>query len=263
MRERRISALTGLEPRDSDLNAPTTNLGLVVAVAALVGTLGAPDALLRRELPLMAGATVLFAVLVQNGLTRVEGVILAVALVAALTAVIRRGRVPNGPGGALASDVQEFVAAERDWGTRRLVLDTVGGLVGTLVGAQLLVTGAVEIASELDLSGGFVGITIVGLGTSLPELVTAIAAARAGEDQLVIGNVLGSNLFNSLAVGAVVALVGPSQLTDAGLTVGAVFLMLAITALAAVALATHRSVKRYEAVVLLVSYLAVMPVLAA
>jgi cation:H+ antiporter len=140
--------------------------------------------------------------------------------------------------------------------------DAILGLAGTLAGAQLLVTGAVEVASELDLSGGFVGLTVVALGTSLPELVTAVAAARAGENQLIIGNVLGSNLFNCLAVGALVGLVGPSPIDDAGLTVGAVVLMLAITALGAAAMTRRRLVTRPEATVLLLAYLALMPALA-
>lgn len=238
------------------------NLSLVVGVAALVGTLGTPDALLRGELPLMVGATVLFAAVVQNGLTRWEGALLGATLVAVLTAVIRRARVPQVPEPALATDVDGILRREVGHGPGRLVADTVAGLAGTLLGAQLLVVGAVEIASELDLSGGFVGVTVVALGTSLPELVTAVAASRAGEDQLIIGNVVGSNLFNCLAVGALVGLVGPSPLHDAGLTVGAVALMLAITVLATVALATHRAVRRHEAVGLLVVYLAMLPLLA-
>jgi cation:H+ antiporter len=240
------------------------NLGLVVAVAALVGQLAVPDGLVRRELPLMLAATAGFAVGVQNGLTRWEGACLAVGLAAALTVMVRRAPRPTAAGGdaELASEVEEFLADETAHGTGRLVFHTLAGLAGTLAGAQLLVTGAVEIASELDLSAGFVGMTIVALGTSLPELVTAVAAARAGEDQLIIGNVLGSNLFNCLAVGAVVGLVGPSHLDDPGLTVHAVVLMLAVTILGAVAICRRRCVTRGEAAVLLVTYAATLPVLA-
>jgi cation:H+ antiporter len=142
-----------------------------------------------------------------------------------------------------------------------MVSDALGGLVGTLLGAQLLVWGAVEVAADLNLSGGFVGMTIVALGTSLPELVTAIAAARAGEDQLILGNVLGSNIFNSLAVGAVIGLVRPEPITDTNITVVAVTLMLVITALAALAMTRKRLVTRGEAVTLLASYVVRMPLL--
>jgi cation:H+ antiporter len=240
------------------------NLGLVVAVAALVGRVTVPTGLLRREVPLMLAATAAFALAVQDGLTRTEGAVLAVGLVVALSVLVRGAQRSTEPAPeTLAGDVEEFLADETRQTTGRLALDALAGLAGTLAGAQLLVTGAVEIASELDLSGGFVGMTVVALGTSLPELVTAVAAARAGEDQLIMGNVLGSNLFNCLAVGAIVGLIHPSPLTDAGLTVGAVVAMLAITTLGTLALARRGTVTRGEAAALLVAYLAFMPLLAA
>jgi cation:H+ antiporter len=244
------------------------NLGLVVAVAALVGHLAVPTGLLRRELPLMLGATAAFALAVQGGLTRVEGVLLAVGLVAALAVIIggpgsRTGSAEAGSAQAeLAVEVEELLTDEEAQGGRRLVVDVIVGLTGTLAGAQLLVTGAVEIASELDLSAGFVGMTVVALGTSLPELVTAVAAARAGEDQLILGNVLGSNLFNCLAVGALVGLAGPSRIDDPSVTVSAVALMLVITALAAVAMTRRQLVTRVEAALLMAFYFVLMPTLA-
>lgn len=239
------------------------NLGLIVAVAALVGRIAVPTGLLRRELPLMVAATVLFAAVVQNGLSRWEGVVLAVGLVAALTTIIRSARPPATPAESeLADEVAEHLSAETAATPGRLVLGTLAGLLGTLAGAQLLVTGAVDIADRLDLSGGFVGMTIVALGTSLPELVTAIAAARAGEDQLILGNVLGSNLFNSLAVGAVVALAGSGASAGSGVSTTAVVLMLALTALATGAMIRRHHVTRPEAATLLATYLAFVPLLA-
>jgi cation:H+ antiporter len=100
------------------------------------------------------------------------------------------------PEDELAIEVDEFLEDETAQPARRMVHHAIVGLIGTLLGAQLLVWGAVEVATDFNLSGGFVGMTIVALGTSLPELVTAIAAARAGEDQLILGNVLGPNIFN-------------------------------------------------------------------
>jgi cation:H+ antiporter len=241
------------------------NLGLIVAVAALVGQVAVPAALYRRELPLVLVATVAFAVVVQDGLSRLEGVLLACGLVVSLWMIIRHGgdaRTPADPAQEeLAAEVGELVAEEGDGGVGRLVLDTLAGLAGTLVGAQLLVSGAVDVAERLDLSGGFVGLTIVALGTSLPELVTAVAAARAGEDQLILGNVLGSNLFNCLAVGALVALAGGGSGGGTGVPFEAVGLMLLITALATVAMARHQIVTRGEATALLVAYVAFLPLL--
>ncbi|HEY8544764.1 MAG TPA: calcium/sodium antiporter [Acidimicrobiales bacterium] len=241
------------------------NLGLIVSVAALIAPIQVHAGLLRRELPLTAAATVLFALLVQDGLERWEGAVLLVALPVAVLVILRGGAAaadhPDAGEVELAEEVEEFIAEEVGPSVARMALATVVGLLGTLAGAQLLVWGAVDIAGRLDLSGGFVGLTIVALGTSLPELVTAVAAARAGEDQLILGNVLGSNLFNALAVGGVVGLVGPAAIDDASLTVGAVLLMLAITAVAAVVLTRRHNVTRAEALVLLIAYLACLPLL--
>ena len=246
------------------LGSNMANLALVVPLAALITPLAVPSGLLRVELPLVAAATVAFAVAVQDGLTRLEGVALLLALVAALTLVVRRaGRERSPEDAELRADVDEFLTEERAETTRRLALVAVLGLLATLAGAQLLVTGAVEVADRLGLSGGFVGLTVIAIGTSLPELVTAAAAARAAEGELILGNVIGSNLFNALAVGAVIALVGPGPLDDAGLTVGAVVLTLVITAAATAIMARGRTVTRTEALVLLVTYLATLPLLAA
>jgi cation:H+ antiporter len=240
------------------------NLGLIIGVAALVGRIAVPSGLLRRELPLMVAATVVFAVAVRGGLSRPEGLMLFAVLAAALVLLLRQARAqdPDPAEVELAEEVQEFFAEEAAQPRGRMVADTVAGLAGTLVGAQLLVWGAVDVAERLDLSGGFIGLTIVALGTSLPELVTAVAAARAGEDQLILGNVLGSNLFNCLAVGGVVGVVGPAALDDTALTVTAVGLMLVITGLATAVLMRHQQVTRHEAVGLLVIYLACLPLLA-
>jgi len=246
------------------------NLGLIIGVAALIVRVQVPTGLLRRELPLTVAATVLFALLVQGGLDRTEGLVLVAGLAGALAVILAQARAAqpdtigaDGGDAELAGDVRDFIADEAAPTTRRMGLDAAMGLVGTLVGAQLLVWGAVEVAERQGLSGGFVGLTIVALGTSLPELVTAVAAARAGEDQLILGNVLGSNLFNCLAVGGLIGLAGPATLDDASLTVGAVALMLAITGFGAVALARHRAITRPEALTLLITYLACLPLLSA
>jgi cation:H+ antiporter len=239
------------------------NLALVVPIAALICPLAVPDGLLRSELPLVIGATLLFGVLVQGGLSRIDGFVLAVGLIVVLVIVLGRAGRPAAPGDvALGSEVGDLLAEDRAAPVGRLVREAVGGLAGTLVGAHLLVTGSLEVADRAGLSGGFVGLTILAIGTSLPELVTAVAASRAGEHHLVLGNVVGSNLFNCLAVGTVVGLVGPSSVSDDRLTVAAVLLMVAITVAATVAMARHRTVRRHEALALLVSYLATLPLLA-
>ena len=141
---------------------------------------------------------------------------------------------------------------------------TVVGLVGTVAFAYLVVSSATSIADDLGWTGGFVGFGLVAVGTSLPELVTALAAARRGEPGLIIGNLLGSNLFNSLTVGSAVFLAnGPKPFSDAaGLPVEMLLGMVAVSWLVILFMRINRRIGRIEAVVLILGYLAMLGVLA-
>ena len=234
------------------------NLSLVLGAAALVGTIVVGSTTIRREAPLSMAAVVAFAVVVQDGLTRVEGIALLVLLVVVLTWLLVRSR---GADPELTGEVEEFLT-DAPIRTGVEVGRTLLGLVGTVAAAQVLVMSATEIAGELGLEEGFVGLTIVAIGTSLPELATALQAARKDETDLIVGNLLGSNMFNSLAVGATAALAGPGAVEDANLTGIATVLMLAVAGLATVTMVTGRRVVRNEGVLLLVLWLLVLPLTA-
>jgi cation:H+ antiporter len=139
---------------------------------------------------------------------------------------------------------------------RTEVARTGAGLVFTVVGAQAVVVGATRIADALDLAGGFVGLTIVAVGTSLPELATALTAARRGETDLVIGNLLGSNIFNSLAVGGIIGFVGPGVVQDEALTGTPMWIMVGVSAAVLVVIVTGRRVVRWEGILLLAAFIA-------
>jgi cation:H+ antiporter len=288
--------VSGLAAAEDDLDIAVgnivgsnlANLTLVLGVAGLMVQPRVTSGILRREAPLSLGAMVLFAVVVQNGLTRWEGVLLLAALAAALFVMLRVAQAPSAdatpvtvPVGApagppevadaeLAHEVEDYVehGVEHDLDEVRRapngpdIRRTLVGLAGTVLGAQLLVTAARSIADELDLSGGFVGVTLVAIGTSLPELVTGIQSARRNQTALLIGNVLGSNMFNSLAVGGVAALIGPASLDNTDLTTIATGLMVVIAFLTWAFLAVGRRLVRWEAVAMLALYLATLPLLA-
>jgi cation:H+ antiporter len=234
------------------------NLSLVLGVAAMVTPIVVGSPTMRREAPISLASVLLFAWLIQDGLTRGEAVVLAVALVAALTYILRSSR---GDDPELTGEVEEFLGDEQGPISRE-ALRTLGGLVGTLVAAQVLVASATDIASEFGLAEGFVGLTLVAIGTSLPELATSLQAARKDETDLIIGNLLGSNLFNSLAVGTVAGLTGPGPLDDPNLAGMGVALMVGIAVLATAFMATGRRVVRWEGGLLLILYLALLPTLA-
>jgi cation:H+ antiporter len=234
------------------------NLTLVLGIAALVTPILVHSPVLRREAPLSLGAVVAFAIVVQGGVSWVGGVILTVVLVLALGAILLASRRGDP---LMAAEVEEFLA-DGPPSTGRETVRTLLGLIGTVGAAYLLVESAVAIAEQLGLAQGFVGFTVVAVGTSLPELATAVQAARKGETDLIVGNLLGSNLFNAGAVGALAAFLGAGQDPGATMTGLGVVLMVGVALLATILMVTGRRVVRWEGALLLVGYVAVLPFLA-
>lgn len=233
------------------------NLTLILGVAALISPIAVRSSVPRREAPLTVAGVGLFAVLAGVGLGRPAGVVLAVALVAALVALV--GIARTGPADPLPAQVGEFLDHQPP--APRLAIElprAVAGLAGTLAGAQLLVVNAAQAAARLGVSPAVVGFTVVALGTSLPELVTAVQAQRHNDTDLLVGNLLGSNLFNALAGGA---LVGLADHRAARLGYPVLAAMVAITLLTWLVLYRRLRVTRPEALLLLAAYAATLPLI--
>ena len=239
------------------IGSNVANLSIVLGVAALVMPVIVSRTTMGREAPLAAGATLLFAIFVQDGFERWEGLALLGALIAALLVLVRAARSERN----LVGDLEGVPADTSSINLKAEWLRTVVGLLLTVLGAQLLIEGFTRIADEAGLGTGFVGLSMVAMGTSAPELVTAVVAVRGGHSELVLGNVLGSNIFNSLAGGSVMALIGPGSLNDANLAGLATLVMLVVTALALVFMYTSRLINRWEAGILVTIYIAAMPFL--
>lgn len=238
------------------------NLSLVLGVAALIVPIGVTWPVLKREAPLALGMVVLFAVLLQNGtLGPVDAALLALGLVVALSATLLSAARQTGD-----ADLQASVEELLEPGTRPSLpkesVRTLLGLLATLGAAQVLVVSASDVARAIGLSEAFIGLTIVAIGTSLPELATAVQAARRQETDLLIGNLLGSNIFNVGAVGTAAALAGAGQPVDASITGLGVVLMVGVALLATIFMFSGRRVARPEGFVLLALYAATVPFLA-
>lgn len=261
-----VSLLASLEGEASlavgnVIGSNLANLTLVLGAAAVAGTVVVGSRTVRRELPVSTAAVCLFAGCAAIGLGAVTGVVLAVALGAAIVIVVRSARTGSGAADLeLAEEVAELEAGEVA-GRLPTLLRAGAGLVGTLVGAQLVIVGAVQAADRLGISEGFVGLTVVAVGTSLPELVTAVQGVRRGESELIVGNVLGSNLFNSLAAGAVIA-AASGGFTAEGRLLWSLALMVVTAVVAAGLLATRHRLGRAEGAALLLGYTATVPLLA-
>ena len=228
------------------------NLSLVLGVAALLTPVAVTSSTLRREAPVSLAAVVAFGIVVAIGLPFAGGVALLVALVVLLVLAIRTRSLPSDA--ELIEEVEELEERAGSVSTSRLSLRTTVGLIGTAIGAQLVVGGASGLAAATGLASGLVGLTVVAIGTSLPELVTAIQASRRGEDELVLGNVLGSNVFNSLLAGGTIAVLAPGPIADTALATRGVAVMVAVAVIARVSMAGGRRIGRPAAVLLLAGY---------
>jgi cation:H+ antiporter len=224
------------------------NLSLGLGVAGLISSVAISKSAIRREGPISLGAALLFSLVVVDGtLSRIDGIILLVTLFAVILYLIK----------SPSTAAEVFAKDSTNMFTPNLVLALVG-LTGVLIGAQLAVTGATRLATGWGLSGGFIGFSIVALGTSLPELVTTIAAARQKETGLIIGNLFGSNLFNSLAVGGSMGLVGGGVLEDATMRGRGIYLMLAVIFFAYLLCVWGRKISRSKGALLLALYAGTM-----
>jgi cation:H+ antiporter len=239
------------------IGSNSANIGLVLGVAAIAAAspLVVDSGILTREVPLALGASLLFAVVVLADMPWPFGVLLLVTGV--LVARILLGHVsdvPEPPGDVeLEREMAQFsgdVRAGREL-ARALI-----GLALTLASAEAVLVGATAVAEDLGITEGLVGLAIVAVGTSLPELVTAITAVRRGEDELVLGNVLGSNLANSLLVGGLATLAGAAGTTVTPTLREGALLMAVLVVLAAAALGRKMAVSRPEGVLLLATYAA-------
>lgn len=217
------------------------NVTLVLGAAAVLAPVAAGGSLLRRETPLMLIAVAALAIVIfDDRIARAEGIGLLIGLVLALSLLIVWSR--NNP---------PEVGEEEEALESRLSIEFVYGIIGiaaTVAGAKILLDGALDIADRLDWPATFLGL-LLGVGTSLPELATALAAARRKEPDLVVGNVIGSNIFNSLAVAGTAGVIGPGLLADFDRV--AIWGMLVAVILAAFAMVTGRKISRFEGLLLL------------
>ncbi len=227
------------------------NVTLVLGAATLIAPVGARLRTLNREGVLMLlSVFALFAVLLDGEVTVFEGVLLLVGLLVALYLLVRWSIAEPGSDPAGEAAVIEAVT-ERARSVALQVAIGLGALAVTIYAAGLLLDGALEIGAELELSDAFLGV-MLGVGTSLPELATALASIRRGESDLVVGNVLGSNLFNSLAVAGSAAVLGSGSLLDLGAT--SLWLMVGSCVAAGFMLRTGQQIVRREGLLLLVFF---------
>ena len=240
-----------------------TNIGLILGVAAIIRPAAVDGALRRRELPVLLVSTALLPLLLLDGVVSTWEASAFIATALIYTAwMIRAARSASSTAevaaqAATTSETAEEAGAPKRMGTPKAVVTALVGLAVLLVGGSLFVDGAVAVAKSLGLGDRLVGLTIVAVGTSLPELVTSIIAARRGHSDLAVGNVVGSNIFNILLCLGAAGLAGSvgAPLQTLAFELGALVVM---TALAALFIRSQRLITRVEGAVALALYVVFM-----
>jgi cation:H+ antiporter len=235
------------------------NVLFILGVSALVAPLAVSRQLVRLDVPIMIGVSFLLLGMALDGsIGRVDGVLLTVAIAAYTIALIRLSRREQGVAPAAASAPAVEVVPRR--GAKALLLDAATVLVGLallVVGSQWLVDGAIVFARRLGVNELVIGLTIIAAGTSLPELATSVLATIRGERDIAVGNVVGSNIYNILAILGVCGLIAPN-----GVPVAPAALTFDIPVMTAVAVAclpiffSGHTISRWEGSLFLAYYVA-------
>ncbi|MCG7498146.1 calcium/sodium antiporter [Vibrio sp. Of7-15] len=237
------------------LGSNIANIALILGITALIKPLAISSGVIRRELPLMLVVTLLAgALLWDSHLGFYEGVLLVVLFISFLIAMLKISQNEKKNGDVLL-DEQESEIPE-GVSNAKAALWVVVGLVALPFAADTLVDSSVTIAKFFGMSDLVIGLTIIAIGTSLPELAASLASLKKGEDDMAVGNIIGSNVFNILAVMGIPGLLNPSVLSP--LAMGRDFyVMLAISILLLImALGKSRSINRIEGGILFACFIA-------
>ncbi len=233
------------------------NIGLVLGIAAMITPLPFAQSVLRTELPWLIAATLLGLVVLFNlNLSVTDSLALLAGLGFILWRLAKRqneSQTADAPPQAFADELDELP----EMTTLPAVIWMLVGLVLLLVSAQLLVTAAVQIAEVLGVSELVIGLTIIAIGTSLPELAATVGAALKGHAEMAIGNIVGSNLLNILAVLAVPGLIVTTNLESVVLwrDYGMMFALTMLLVLFAYAIGSRPIITRFEGAIIVLSWI--------
>lgn len=231
------------------------NIALILGIAALIKPLSIGSTILRRELPLMMIVTVIAGFLLwDNYFGFSEGIILMVLFVGFILMMLKISKEEKNNNDVLLDQQESEIPDGVD--NKKAIFWVIVGLILLLISSKLVVDNAVIIAKFFGMSDLIIGLTIIAIGTSLPELAASVAGVMKGEDDMAVGNVIGSNIFNILAVMGLPGLINPSMISEH--IMGRDFwVMLGIsTLLVLMALGKLHRISRIEGGILFVCFLA-------
>ncbi|MBD1576191.1 MULTISPECIES: calcium/sodium antiporter [Vibrio] len=237
------------------LGSNIANIALILGITALIKPLLIGSTILRRELPLMMGVTVISGfILWDNYLSFYEGIALVVLFIGFILMMLRISKNEKLTNDVLIEQQESEIPEGVD--NKKALFWVVVGLVLLLVSSNLVVDNAVVIAKYFGMSDLVIGLTIIAIGTSLPELAASIAGVMKGEDDMAVGNIIGSNIFNILAVMGIPALIHPSAISEHIMSRD-FWVMLGVSVLLVImVLGKSRTINRIEGAILFTCFLA-------
>ena len=227
------------------------NTLLIVGCSAMVAPMAISVSTVKKDMPFAVGASMLLlgAILMGSDISRLDGLVLLAGFALFMVYTFRVAMQKP-------ADGSETEVVQKPAGVWLNLLYVVAGLGGLVLGSNLFVESASDVARQLDVSEGVIGLTIVAGGTSLPELATSVVAARKGQSAIAIGNVIGSNVFNILLILGLTATISPMAVQ--GITVVDLAVMLVSVLLVWAFAYTKYTVARWEGAVLTAGFLAYM-----
>ena len=235
------------------LGSVIANIGLVLGISAIISPLKVELSLIKRELPIMLGATLVFYLMALNlSIGFPEGLLLFVGIILFIAYSVYQGLRQKNKNQPKEKEYEKSFKGERDERIKFILL-SVAGLILIIGGANLLVKSAILIAQQLGVSELIIGITLVAVGTSMPELAISAVAAYRKEPDISVGNIIGSNIFNIFFVIGAVTMIHPLSVEKSTL----VFefpAMLVFSVLLIWMMKTKLTLSRAEGVILLVLY---------
>ncbi len=230
------------------------NLSLVVGGAVLISQSSISTSGRSLYLPLSLLSTLAFIFFIRGGISRWEGVVMILLLLLSLSLMYKKGADEETDLDPKLQRNEGHVAAK--FSLTKELTKLIASLAGVVVASYGVTEGAIDLADRWGVKSGFIGISLIAVGTSLPELVASTVAAKKGKYGLIIGTILGSNVFNGFGIGGFIGLIAPGKSED-GSIVGTLdtTLTLAAVALSAIFILSGRKIVRTEAGILLAAYI--------
>lgn len=233
------------------LGSNLLNILIILGISAVIVPISVQSSLLKKDFPLLLGSAIIVPLLfITGGMrgTRFGGFILLAMFIIFMVWTVFNANTSR----KTAINGQEEQSQEKSLSVPKSIIYSIGGLAVVIGGGQLAVYCAKDIAHGIGISESLIGLTVVALGTSLPELITSVVSARKGKSDLALGNVIGSNLFNILMVMGLSMIIAPFDVTMKNVIDS--LCVLAVSIMCFVFAATRKKIGRTEGAVFLLSY---------